>query len=195
MHIIGGHFRNRSLITPKGDEVRPTSARLREALFNICQTYIEEATFLDLFCGSGAMGLEALSRGAKHATFIDIAKESIRCTARNIEALGLKASSKVILGDVFIKIEKLAKEGKKYDIIYADPPYHSFFKEKNASFSAGQRLLQFLDQHDLLTAEGVLFIEEAKTAFEGAIKLENLTLRNARTMGRSTLHDYVKKPT
>ena len=123
MHIIGGIYRNRTLIAPKGQEVRPTSSRLREALFNICQSYIQDALFLDLFAGSGAMGFEAISRGAKKATLIDLSKDSIRCIEANAASLNVEEQVQILQGDVFKWIERLQKQGVQFDIIYADPPY------------------------------------------------------------------------
>src|SRR5436305_1632219 len=101
MRIIAGTFKNRRLIAPKGDATRPTTEQLRESLFNICQHYLEGAHFLDLFAGSGAMGLEALSRGASYATFVDNNKESVGYIHANVEALKVGGHSKVICGDVF----------------------------------------------------------------------------------------------
>lgn len=192
MHIIGGLYHLRSLASPKGQEVRPTSSRLREALFNICQGYIQEARFLDLFAGSGAMGLEALSRGAKHATFIDNSRESIRCIEGNITSLNLETQTRVLYGDVFTWITKLQHEGRQFDIIFADPPYQQFKHAKDDLLSFGERVLHAIDASSLLTKDGVLFIEESKIGMNETSALHTLKLRGARKMGRSVLHQYLK---
>lgn len=184
MQIIGGKYKNRKILVPKGDQTRPTSARLREALFNICQSYIEGTAFLDLFAGSGAMGLEALSRGASSVTFIDNHKECIRSIETNFSLLKAEEKVEILYGDVFQYLAKLQKRGKHYDIIYADPPY-----ESAQSFSA--LLLKTIDASDLLAPGGELFIEEAVAAKPNLI-LSTLTLKSSRKLGRSILLQYEK---
>ncbi len=93
MRIIAGIYKNRNIRTPKGGNTRPTSGMLREAVFNICQASIEKAHFLDLFAGSGAMGLEALSRGAKHAVFVDNHREAIQMYQAECSGTGIAKSS------------------------------------------------------------------------------------------------------
>ena len=90
LRIIGGKFKGRLIKTPKGEKTRPTSAILRKAVFDICQNQITDARFLDLFAGSGAMGLEALSRGASHATFVERDKHSVSCLKENLALLNLR---------------------------------------------------------------------------------------------------------
>src|SRR5262249_40855980 len=111
MRIISGIYKNRILASPKGLTTRPTSEKLRGALFNICQSYVEGAVFLDLFAGSGAMGIEALSRGAASSTFIDDDRESIRCIKANLESFHIQAQAHVLKGDVFESVDKLIKQG------------------------------------------------------------------------------------
>src|SRR5437016_7699125 len=110
MHIIGGRYRNRTIAAPKGLATRPTSGALRESLFNICQHYIEGARFLDLFAGSGAMGLEALSRGAGHAFFIDNSRDAVNCLKGNAKKLLVEEQVTIRYGDVFQILERLASE-------------------------------------------------------------------------------------
>lgn len=189
IRIISGMYKNQRLATPKGQETRPTSERLREALFNICQNEIQDAHFLDLFAGSGAMGLEALSRGAAHATFIDSHKDSIRCIKKNIATLKLESSSRTIEGDVFKWIEKLAQVGTQYQIIYADPPYSTW----RGSVSYSQEIVHLIDTASLLIPEGLLFIEEESGSQPIPINLKTLRLVSSRRSGRATLQQYIKK--
>ena len=107
LHVIGGSLRNRSLKTPKGDQTRPTTAILRKAVFDIVRPYIEGATFLDLFAGSGAMGIEALSCGASHATFIDQNRSAIQCIRENLQSLKIENKATVIQGSAVSILKRL----------------------------------------------------------------------------------------
>lgn len=190
MHIIGGTYRNRTLMCPKGQEVRPTSGQLRESLFNICQTYIEGASFLDIFAGSGAMGLEALSRGAKASTFIELSKEAIKCIEKNIEQLDVETQTRLLKGNALYLVEKLAAEGQQFDIVFADPPYSPAKSERHPSLAV--QILEKIDQLPLLLPGGSFFLEDAKTDVEKPSKLTTLTLKKTRPMGRSVLYQYIK---
>jgi len=187
MQIISGIHKNRKLFTPAGLQTRPTSSRLRETLFNICQNYIENALFLDLFAGSGAMGFEALSRYAKHVTFVDNHKESIKVIYKNIELLSVESQSKVIFSDVFQFIDKLAKKENCYNIIYADPPYNTY-TDDNELLSAS--LLKKLDMSKLLVADGDLFIEDAQEVNYSEIDLCSLKMVSVRRHGKAVLHHF-----
>lgn len=186
MHIFSGKHKNRTIQAPKGLQVRPTSGRLREAVFNICQAYIEGALFLDVFAGSGAMGLEALSRGAAQATFIDSSKESIRHIQANIIDLGEEEHTKVLCGNAFLMLEKLEKQGQQFDIIYLDPPYDSFLQYST-------KILSMIDSSKILKPNGVLFIEDSTASIPRTEGLVTLILKSSRNMGRSALHQYLRK--
>lgn len=190
MRIISGLYKNRTLISPKGLNTRPTSEKLRGSFFNICQGYVAEARFLDLFAGSGALGIEALSRGAQFATFVDSDRESIRCIQENLQTLGIKEKGCVFRGDVFDQLEKLIKQGKQYDIIYADPPYDALCKYQGKLISYSTRIVMMVDDSGLLKNEGVLFVEDSKDAQPEGLQLKTLRLTNSRQMGRSVLQQY-----
>lgn len=185
LQIIGGNLKRKRLKSPKGLTTRPTSSRLREALFNICQHEIEEARFLDLFAGSGAMGIEALSRGAKMAVFVDNDRESIQCIRSNLKDLDLVDCSRVVMGDVIAQLPKVGL----YDIIYVDPPYI----EKNNGISYSAEALRVIDQSEILNIDGMLFIEDSKMWDPDLDKLENLELKSSRKIGRSMLHQFIHK--
>ena len=189
MHIIAGKYKNRSISAPSGLETRPTSGRLRESVFNICQHNIEGAEFLDLFAGSGIMGLEALSRGAKRATFIDKGRESISAIRRNVQALGVETEATVLQGDAIQRMKKLEEAGMHFDLIYVDPPYGLMDKSDTCS----SRVLSELDKGDLLKEGGMLFIEESQEAQPDGEGLTTLHLMSSRRMGRSTLLQYEKR--
>lgn len=182
MQIIGGRYKGRKLQAPKGVLTRPTSARLRETLFNIVQNYIEDSSFLDLYAGSGAMGLEALSRGAKQATFVDQSKDAITCIKNNSKILGVERYVTVIPGDVFRSLNRLSPQS--FDIIYADAPYI----EKEVP---SQALVHFFDQTKILKENGMLFIEDTLNSHD-VRELNSLKLISVRHAGPSYLHQYQK---
>ncbi len=190
MRIIAGRFKNRPLATPKGLIVRPTAGKMRAALFNICQNYIQDADFLDLFAGSGAIGLEALSRGAKHVTFVDISRESIRCVQANVEALEAQKEVEILYGDVFARVQELMDAGRRYDIIYSDPPYDRMSHTKGELMSYNAKLLQMLDEGQLLKSGGELFLEDSGDSAPPLSGLKTLKLKSERHMGRSALHQF-----
>lgn len=178
MYIISGKYKKRALVAPKSDLVRPTTSQLREAVFNICQLNIEGARFLDLFAGSGAMGLEALSRGAEHATFVESNRQALEAIKKNIQALGVEKQTTLISLDVFKALEKFAQREKLFDVIYVDPPYGKGLSEP---------VLTFLDTHPLLNPDGSLFIEDADLKEP---PLTHLRLHSERSIGRARLHEY-----
>lgn len=183
MHIVAGKFRRRKIATPKGQSTRPTSGRLRETVFNICQNSIENSTFLDLCAGSGAMGLEALSRGASFCVFIDNNLNAFHTISENIETFDTKKQTKVIYKDALAALKLLVQEKFVFDICYIDPPYND-----QELFSA---ILTFLDQHPHLFAkEATLFIESGLTSVVENITLTHFAQKSKRTMGHSTLYMF-----
>lgn len=118
MRVIGGEFRSRRLKAPAGDNVRPTPDRLREALFNILVPRIEGCIFLDAYAGCGSVGIEALSRGAKRAVFLEKSRPALRVLADNIKDLEIESRSEVHPGNAAPVITKF-----EADIVFLDPPY------------------------------------------------------------------------
>lgn len=191
MFIIAGQFRGQRLVSPKGEQTRPTSSRLREALFNICQHTIEGAHFLDLFAGSGAMGLEALSRGARSAAFIDSHRDAIQCIEKNIQQLKVQNQCQILRGEVFAMLKILDNQGKKFDIIYADPPYRTLAPHSSHFYSG--EIIHWIDTHQVLADGGILFIEEDFRSQPKIEELHTLKLKNCRQMGQAALQQYAKK--
>lgn len=145
MRIIAGKFKGRKLADFSGKQVRPTSDRAREGIFSVLQFEIEGKTFLDAFCGSGAMGIEALSRGAKESVFLDISKKSCELTKQNLKLVGEQAEVVNINC-----LNYLLATQKKFDIIFLDAPYKS---------SDGKEALKVIAKRDILTPNGVVIIE------------------------------------
>lgn len=193
MHIIGGKYKGIKLIAPKGLAVRPTSSRLRETVFNILQYDIPDSAFLDVFAGSGAIGFEALSRGAKSVSFIDSDKASIDAIHKNLESLKDIAFAKIYQGDALDVLTKLSKLTFSFNIIYVDPPYQKFvlFEEKKELLSIA--ILKSIDKGNLLNNKGILFIEEGQKIDVAELSLQKLTLKRIKNQGRTFLHEFETK--
>ena len=123
MRIIAGTARGRRIEAPEGKNTRPTLDRVRENLFNILQTRVRSSTVLDLFAGSGALSMEALSRGAASAVLCDLDREAHRVEKKNAEALGFTDRAELFLGDWRMAVRRLAAEKRQFDLIFLDPPY------------------------------------------------------------------------
>ena len=123
MRIIAGQFRSRVLHAPRGLDVRPTSDRLRETLFNVLAPRIAGSVFLDLYAGSGAVGIEALSRGAREAIFVEQAEPSLRAIRANLNTLGLRGGYALEPRSVASALSRLAEAGRTADLLFLDPPY------------------------------------------------------------------------
>jgi 16S rRNA (guanine966-N2)-methyltransferase len=123
MRIIAGRWRGRPIQAPPGTATRPTSDRVREAWMSMLQPVIDDARVLDLFAGSGGLGLEAVSRGARHATFVELGGPALRTLRANIQRLGAEAETTVVRGDALKYVAAL--EADAFDVVLADPPYHS----------------------------------------------------------------------
>lgn len=123
MRIIGGTRRGRKLVDWEGSGIRPLRDFVRSALFNIIADFVADAAFLDLYCGSGSVGLEALSRGAKACTFVDRSHTACSIVRQNLDALDLLSTGEVIESGVVETIEHLKRRGRRFDLVFIDPPY------------------------------------------------------------------------
>jgi 16S rRNA (guanine966-N2)-methyltransferase len=123
MRIIGGSFKGRQIKAPVTKTTRPTQGMLREAVFNICQIEIEGASFCDLYAGSGAMGFEALSRGASHITLAEQNRSACQCIKENIRLLDVSEKTTLFQTNAERALKELIKQRMIFDILYIDPPY------------------------------------------------------------------------
>lgn len=123
MRVISGKARGHKLVAPEGLDTRPTTDRIKETLFNIIAPNIYECEFLDLFSGSGSIGIEALSRGAKKAVFVDNGKKALEAIEYNLNHTKLSDNAQIIRTEVLPAIKMLGSENAKFDIIFMDPPY------------------------------------------------------------------------
>ncbi len=154
MRIISGICRGRKLTPLKGLDIRPTSDRIRETLFNILGPQIRHAQVLDLFAGTGALGLEALSRGAMHAVFADRSDTACHMIRQNIHRCGFQEQTTVIRQDLFSSWIDAGIAGRRFDLIFIDPPYDKRYVSKildRKNFSA------------LLSENGIIVAEHAAT--------------------------------
>ena len=137
LRVIAGKARRLQLVTPRGDATRPTTDRIKETLFNILAPELAGVRFLDLFAGCGAIGIEALSRGAAEAVFSERDREALGCIRRNLATTRLTDVSRVIDGDVYAALRRLEAEGRPFDIIFMDPPYGAGHYEKVLGMLSG----------------------------------------------------------
>jgi 16S rRNA (guanine966-N2)-methyltransferase len=152
MRIIAGSRRGARIFAPKGTDTRPTGDRVREAAFSLLgPSAAEGAAVLDLFAGSGAMGLEALSRGAERATFVESDRDACRTINRNLDKLELTGAT-VLCQDALTALRADARAGRRYDLVLVDPPYRRFSSLQNA-------LIQYLPE--VLAPGGTLLVETA----------------------------------
>lgn len=181
MRIITGKYKGRIIKAPKG--IRPTEDRVRKAFFDIMGD-ISGLSFLELFAGSGAMGIEALSLGAKEAVFVENDMKCIKTIEDNIKILG-RRGIEIIPQDVLKAIPILAASGRKFDIIFLDPPYYQFMAEKT---------LQILQDYDILLPSGYIGIQHFKKDTLPAQR-RNLVLCKQKEYGDTLLSFYKREVT
>ncbi|KAG6559153.1 Ribosomal RNA small subunit methyltransferase D [Candidatus Rhabdochlamydia oedothoracis] len=187
LRILGGDFRGRLLKSPKTLLTRPTLAVLRKAVFDILHDKIKDALFLDLFAGSGAMGIEALSRGASHVTFVDKNQLATRCLKENIQLLQLEKHCSILPCSYKRALKQLVKKELQFDIAYIDPPY-----ELSLKTTILQEIFALFDNSCLIKPNGIVFIEEtAHTQFE----LKSFTFVNGRKFSDTLLQQYQREST
>ena len=148
MRIIAGSRKGARIFAPAGRETRPTGDRLREAAFNLIGP-VDGARVLDLYAGSGAMGLEALSRGAARVTFVESGREALRTIERNLDKLRL-AGAEVVAGDAARRVAADASAGRRYDLVLIDPPYRML---ETALAKLAPNLAAVVEPHGLVVVE------------------------------------------
>lgn len=154
MRIISGINKGMKLFAPQGDRVRPTSDKIKEAIFNIIGPLDREATVLELFAGSGSIGIEFLARGAKFCTFVEKSNKSLFYIKKNLDLCKFNERAKIILSDYEKAMTALSKEGEKFDYIFADPPY---------ALNLSNKIYQKVFELKLLKEGGTLIIETDKS--------------------------------
>lgn len=179
MRIIAGSARGRTIVAPKGQDTRPTQDYVRESLFNILQRDVPDARVLDLFAGSGALALEALSRGASEATLVDCSMDAIASIRRNVEALHFADTASILKSDWQAALARLQKEGKTYTLVFLDPPYRMA--------DTGVQCTRMAD-HELLDNDALLVIEHRREC--APVMDARFICKDAREYGDTVIHFY-----
>lgn len=183
MRVIAGTARSLQLKTPAGTDVRPTTDRIKETLFNIINNGIYGCNFLDLFAGSGGIGIEALSRGAEFASFVDNYEPSLKCIADNLEHTHFTDRSEVIKSDSISALALLSSRGRSYDYIFLDPPYGKGLEEK---------AVESIMRYGLLKDDGIIIIETLIGVDAGYVSDYELTVTREKVYG-SNKHIFISK--
>lgn len=158
MRVIAGKARRLQLRTPEGFDTRPTTDKTKETLFNILNPQLPDSDFLDLFSGSGAIGIEALSRGAKYAAFAEESKAALECIKANLKFTKLEDGAEVLAHSVLESIRILELKGKVFDIIFMDPPYNLMLEKE---------VLLALQNSNIIYCDTIIVVEASlKTDFD-----------------------------
>lgn len=182
MHIIAGRYKQRRLTAPEGQDTRPTLGRTKESLFSMLFGRVEGARVLDLFAGSGALGLEALSRGAEFAVLSDAAQPAIRAIRANVAALKTEERTRVIKGDWRQTLRGLSDDGEMFDLIFIDPPYAM----------EAVPVLSMVSSCHLLGQNGIMVWEHTREQAEKDIP--GLRVANSRTYRDTVLTFFEREP-
>ncbi|HCF70573.1 MAG TPA: 16S rRNA (guanine(966)-N(2))-methyltransferase RsmD [Syntrophomonas sp.] len=181
MRVIAGIARGRRLKAPPGDTTRPVTDMIKEALFNVWGQRVQGAAFLDLFAGSGSMGIEALSRGAQTVIFVDNNARAVAVIKDNLQNCHISEGFEVYRNDVFRAIDILQNRGAKFDIIYVDPPFTN-----EVIFD---KVIKILDEAQILEQNGIMVIRTYKKKTL-PVSLSNLSQYRKNDYGESVLHYY-----
>ncbi len=181
MRVIAGKAKGRLLAAPEGKNTRPITSKIKEALFSSLQMQLADARFLDLFAGSGSIGIEAMSRGAKKVVFVEKGREAVNIIKKNLAACRFSDGYELYQDDVFARIRWLKEKGYLFDIIYLDPPF-----TVDEIFLP---VMEALDEADLLDGGGVIVIRTSreKDMPDTIGKLKKFKLK---TYGISRVHYY-----
>ena len=184
MRITGGTLRGRTLKTPTDRSVRPTSDKVRQALFNILGERIVEARVLDLFAGSGSLGLEALSRAAAHATFVEKGHRALKVIHENVEVLGVTDRATVRRLNFIARPERLRDPVGSFDVVFLDPPYR--MSDRIGPDSKLGRLLEAVWRLGV-AGEGALVVLEHRKRAKIAEDWRNFQISDVRSYGDTSL--------
>ncbi len=180
MRIIAGRYKGKRLLSPKGEDVRPTTSRIKETLFNVLQRDVPGARVLDLFAGSGSLGIECISRGAEHVTFSDKSKDSVALIRENLK--GIDGYYSIVNSDFTAVLNGAAYNGYKYDLIFLDPPYAS---------NLGEMAIDRIIENGLLTDRGIIVYEHGSE--KSYVVTDNGYKQRTKKMGSVTAEFISKK--
>ena len=180
MRIIGGRLKGRRLAGVKG-QIRPTADRVREAIFNILGPDVNDTQVLDLFAGTGALGIEALSRGARSAVFVENHKSALQVIQRNLVQCGLTEVSRIIPLPALTALTRLAASGEKFSLIFLDPPY---------GYGIPNTILPVLAQKNLVAPNGQIIVEHSRLE-DLAVSYQDLVRSDQRRYGATLVSFYI----
>ncbi len=179
MRIIAGRARGTQLLAPKGMDTRPTQDKVKESLFSMIQLDVPEAAVLDLFAGSGALALESLSRGATSAVLVDKSREALDCIRKNIQKMRLEEQAEVLACDWQQALSKCSQTGRRFDLVFLDPPYR---------MTALGDMCARMQEMNLLSP-GAMLVLEHRTGLLPQMP-EGFALEKERTYGDTQIHFY-----
>ena len=179
MKVISGTLKGRKIEGYTIDGTRPTMDRVKESLFATIQNNVKNSVVLDLFAGSGQLGIEAISNGANICYFIDNNKEVIKVLNQNISNLNIKQNSKVLLSDWKKSLNEFAEKNIKFDLIFVDPPY---------DYNVYEKILEKVSTLNLLNKDGLIILEHSNLKFKDTYN--NLTLFKERKYGNKSVNIY-----
>lgn len=184
LRIISGTAGGIRIKAPDTEKTRPTLDRVKESVFSILQPYIENTRVLDLFAGSGNLGLEALSRGAANAVFVD---ESNLCRViieENIRRTHMEGKTRIVRSDVFTALQAFSREKAEFDMIFMDPPYSHNFVNKT---------LQIVDENDIISENGLIAVEHHEDE-QPPEAIGRIVRVRSRSYGDTVFSFYLRKP-
>lgn len=183
MRVISGSAKSLKLKTVEGTKTRPTQDRIKETLFNMIQYDIAGCTFLDLFAGSGGIGIEALSRGAKRACFVEKARNALACIRHNLKYTGLESKADVMSADVISAVCRLEQQGQVFDYIFMDPPYQKGWEDQ---------ILSMLDQSPVCGRDTIVIAESSLDTVISDKDYGNLRVEKVKKY-KTNKHTFLKK--
>ena len=179
MKVISGILKGRNIEGYNIDGTRPTMDRVKESLFATIQNNIKDSVVLDLFAGSGQIGIESISNGAKLCYFIDNNKEAIKILNKNISNLNIKSNSKVLLSDWKKSLNEFSNQNIKFDLIFVDPPY---------DYNVYEKILEKVSTMNLLNEDGLIILEHSNLKLKDTYN--NLTLYKEKKYGNKSVNIY-----
>ncbi len=190
MRVIAGSAKGRILKSPKGIKIRPTSDKVREAIFDILGARVPGSKVLDLFAGTGALGIEALSRDASRVLFVEKSAGCIKIIAENLKRTNFADKAIIIRADAFKKIRQFYKQVERFDIVLADPSYITPSSHKE-TIPIPKKTLQTLSENDILSENGLVVLEH-HISFQASEYEGRLRLVSSRRYGKTGVSIFSK---
>lgn len=183
MRVITGLARGKKLVSPRGNRVRPTADKIKESLFNIINPIIEDSVFIDCFAGTGSIGIEALSRGAREVYFIENNRTSLRTVKENLEITRLQTNAKILACSVEKGLKELHKNRVVVDVFFMDPPY---------GFKSISSIITKIYELNLLSDNGVIIVEH-DSSYNPDDEIFDFHISDSRNYGTTVMTYYKRR--